>query len=79
MSQINIEKGVPIPSARRSHQKDWIVQAVGAMSVGDSFLCDFRPNKRGCYALASVLTARLKPKRFAARKTEKGIRIWRVA
>jgi hypothetical protein len=64
-----IEKGIPIPTARRK----WDDYPFDEMEIGESF---FVPGSTST-AIAAVGN-RHKPKRFTARKENDGVRVWRI-
>lgn len=66
-----IEKGIPIPSSR--NLRDNIAAAMAALEVGDSFLVPQASAKSSIYKAGELL----RPKRFFARQTAQGFRIWR--
>lgn len=67
MSEIKIEKDIPIPKNRRKQKYPW-----HDMEVGDSFLI-----QRNTLSMGAV-NDRYSPKKFIARKVENGVRIWRI-
>lgn len=74
MSEIKIDKGVPIPPAKKSAK-----YPVRQMQIGDSFFVSAKNrNLNNLSQLSGRLTFNHKPKRFICRKEKDGIRIWRV-
>lgn len=72
---ITIDKGVPIPTDTCSVRKKYPWKK---MEVGDSFLLP-TADKRSVHSLASQTSLRHSPRKFIARKTKDGYRIWRIA
>lgn len=65
-----IDRGIPIPEIRAAYPWE-------QMKVGDSFM--LRNKSEGsAYSSAKAASARL-GRTFVAKKTETGIRVWRVA
>ena len=72
MSDIQIEKGVPVPKARTPMKYPF-----EKMEVGDSF---FVPKSQGNVSSAAVYwQKRHKGRRFVTRAENGGARCWRVA
>lgn len=67
-----IQKAIPIPPARH---RSGICKAMREMAVGDSFL---HPTAKTSSAASNWFTY-LKPRKFTARMTGEGVRIWRIA
>ena len=67
----DIEKGIPMPEPRETQPYPW-----GEMEVGDSFLA--RTNNVRTVGPMCTKAARKTGFKFAYRKTEEGIRVWRV-
>lgn len=73
MSEIKIDKGVPLPEPKLQRFKKY---PWSGMEVGDSFFVP-GPVKPAHVQLATIANQRLKPKRFVARQENGGIRVWR--
>ncbi len=71
-----IEKGVPKPDKKGMKAK----YPLGQMEVGDSFLIptEGKDAQRSVQTECGSHWTRLKPKKFASRQVEGGVRIWRV-
>jgi hypothetical protein len=70
MSKVKIDKGIEMPNKKDSRVKyPW-----ESLEVGDSFL----PSKDITSSIISSANKRYAPKKFTQRKTEEGIRIWRI-
>jgi hypothetical protein len=75
MAEIKIDKGAPMPKGVRTvenYKYPW-----AEMEVGDSFLAP--KHLKYFKNLVSHPNKRYAPRRFTARKTPEGYRIWRVA
>lgn len=72
MSEIKIEKGIPVPLGAGSSGKT--IYPWCEMEVGDSF---FVPG--GKAKGAGQANQDYAPKRFASRKEDGGVRFWRIA
>jgi len=70
-----IEKGIPLIDKARSPGRTGFYP-FRRMDIGDSFLVE--DVKKG-HSGVSTANVRLNPKKFAARKVEGGLRIWRIA
>lgn len=70
---LEIEKGIPIPGKKTGHYAR--VYPWYEMEVGDSVFTE-KTNLSGCFGGGRV---RASGRRFAQRKVEGGIRIWRIA
>lgn len=64
MSEIKIDKGVPMPT-----KYPW-----KSMEIGDSFVFPYRPSNKGLYRCAAHAGIKI-----SIRKEGDGIRIWRIA
>lgn len=71
--ELKIEKGVPLPPDGRK-QLGGVTAAFRAMEVGDSVLLLGKK-----HSSVGAIVARLKPKKFATRSVDGGLRVWRVA
>ena len=72
-----IERGVPLPEPNRKPRGEW-TNAFLAMEIGDSVLMPHL--KSASEAMPRFYyVARTTGRKFTARKTEAGIRVWRVA
>lgn len=72
MSEIKIEKGIPIPEGRpRNRIYPW-----AEMEVGDSFVVQ-KPQTI-CSTMCAQVNSRMKPKRFRAFHEGEGSRIFRI-
>ena len=72
MAMFQIEKGIPMPE-KRSYEKKY---PCSVMDVGDSFFVESKDKKEMSRISSSFAT--YKPKKFAARSVEGGIRVWRI-
>jgi hypothetical protein len=87
IGRYKVEKGVPLPPENRSVL---VRYPFDGMEVGDSFLEPYPENVevdtyvRRCYALRlanaanKYVTRRFPDKKFSTRRTDKGIRVWRI-
>jgi hypothetical protein len=64
-----VEKNIPLPSRKGNAKYPW-----ATMEVGDSFLCPTKP--ANAHSLAN--SASKNGKKFTARTTADGCRVWRV-
>ena len=68
MTEITVEKGVPVPpSGQKKTKYPW-----RQMEVGDSFWCD----KSGSHLMS--MAARMLPMKFRTQKENDGTRVWRI-
>lgn len=75
---IIIQKNVPIPTIRKYGGKrasKW--DFLKAMSVGDSAIVSTDISTKSCSTVANALWVHT-PQQFTQRKTDEGVRIWRV-
>lgn len=71
MSEPKIEKDIPLPPVRRKRESKY---PFAVMEVGDSI---FVPLETAQFV--GGYTANLKPKKFASRQVDGGVRVWRIA
>lgn len=71
MDGFRIEKGIPLPQAKR----DMLQEALRALKVGDSFLCpsDVKSPTQRAHSAARFLGIKV-----ATRTVDGGVRVWRV-
>lgn len=74
MTQIKIDKGVPVPASRWSGSKR--KYPFPDMEVGDSF---FTESKQETVGSSVASYARFNNKKFTARSENGGTRVWRIA
>ena len=65
-----IERGVPIPASRRYGPNRALARR---LYPGESFLSTYKDSHSAVMSLIG-----LRPMRFAVRKTDEGVRVWRV-
>ena len=82
MSDIKVEKGVPIPSTQ--HKREGLLP-LGEMDIGDSILVtrkeDFYKNDAQIRSIVNWyanVVHRDKGYKFATRTVDEGVRIWRI-
>ena len=69
-SVITVDKGVPLPKLRMSYPYE-------TMAIGDSFLMSGKSLQVACNS--NYRASKKLGKRFIARNSEDGVRIWRSA
>ena len=73
MTQIKIDKGVPVPGESRGANGKY---PFGDMEVGDSFFVDI---KQQSFCSAAAGYAKRHNKKFTTRSENGGTRVWRIA
>jgi len=76
-NKIKIEKGIPIPDGRQSNGGREEKYPFKSMAVGDSFLFPNGATESSCYAIGYYWSRKTK-QTFKVRKTDQGMRCWRV-
>lgn len=71
---IKIDKDIPFPERMNKGKS---MYPFAAMKIGDSFLVPFENRNR--VSVAMVTANRKIGKKFASKKVEDGIRVWRIA
>ena len=74
MSEIVIEKGIPVPKTNRSDRRS--KYPFGAMEVGDSFFVK-NGNIRNMSRISSTHAKKMSY-RFSCRTVDGGVRVWRT-
>jgi hypothetical protein len=74
MTDIKLEKGIPLPRKNeKSNKYPW-----DTMDIGDSFVFPDPSSPNTPYTAASQTNRRHTDKKFVVRKTDEGYRCWRV-
>lgn len=75
-----IEKHVPLPEQKRNTKElSPFTKTAMALEVGESFFCGHLGSCATAHAYLQTITRKFPSRKFATRKVEGGVRIWRVA
>lgn len=73
---VKIDKGIPIPELQIKTASNW--DFLKGMDIGDSFLIPPEKSHKSAMAEIAVRCKKWKWGKFSRRKTDDGVRVWRV-